>query len=76
MRALGVSSASRLPSAPEIPPLAEVGLPGFDGAGWGMIVAPAGTPSEAVGKVHAAAKAVEGLPEVREQVTGFVWFRA
>jgi len=68
VRALGVSSASRLPSAPEIPPLAEVGLPGFEGAGWGMIVAPAGTPSEAVGRVHAAVKAVEGLPEVREQV--------
>ena len=33
-----------------------------------MIVAPAGTPSEAVGRVHAAVKAVEGLPEVREQV--------
>jgi tripartite-type tricarboxylate transporter receptor subunit TctC len=68
VRALGVSSAIRLPSAPDIPALAEVGLPGFDAAGWGMIIAPAGTPSEVVDKVHAAAKAVERLPEVREQV--------
>jgi tripartite-type tricarboxylate transporter receptor subunit TctC len=68
VRALGVSSARRLPSAPEIPPLAEAGLPQFDGAGWGMIVAPAGTPGEIVTKVHAAAKEVEGLAEVRQQV--------
>jgi tripartite-type tricarboxylate transporter receptor subunit TctC len=44
LRALGVSSAARLPTAPEIPPLAEAGVPGFDTAGWGMVVAPAGTP--------------------------------
>ena len=68
VRALGVSSASRLPSAPEIPPLAEEGLLGFDGAGWGMMIAPAGTPREVVAKVHAAVKAVEGLPDVRQQV--------
>src|SRR5215467_9820530 len=42
VRALGVSSAARLPSAPEIPPIAETGIPGFDAAGWGMIVAAAG----------------------------------
>jgi tripartite-type tricarboxylate transporter receptor subunit TctC len=69
VRALGVSSARRLPSAPEIPPLAEAGLPGFDGAGWGMIVAPAGTPSDVVAKVHAAVKAVESQADVRQQVT-------
>ena len=45
LRALGVSSAARLPTAPEIPPLAEAGVPGFDTAGWGMGgSAPAGTP--------------------------------
>src|ERR1700675_4305768 len=39
VRALGVSSAIALPSAPEIPPLADVGVPGFDATGWGMVVA-------------------------------------
>ena len=43
-RALGVSTAVRLPSAPEIPPIAEAGVPGFDAAGWGVFSAPAGTP--------------------------------
>src|SRR5438132_6206805 len=52
VRALGVSSAIRLPSAPEIPPLAEAGVPGFDAAGWGMILAPAHTPKELVTKLH------------------------
>ena len=68
VRALGVSSSSRLPSAPEIPPLAEVGLPGFDCAGWGMLVAPAGTPREIVANIHTAVKAVESLAAVRQLV--------
>ena len=44
LRALGVSTATRSPMAPEVPPLAEVGLPGFDAASWHMIVAPRATP--------------------------------
>jgi tripartite-type tricarboxylate transporter receptor subunit TctC len=68
VRALGVSSALRLPSAPDIPPLAEGGLPEFDVAGWGMIIAPAGTPDEVASKVHMTFRAVEALPEVQQQV--------
>jgi len=68
VRALGVSSALRLPSAPDIPPLAEVGLPGFDASGWGMIIAPAGTPSEVVTKVYSAVRDVQGLADVRQQI--------
>ena len=44
LRALGVTTARRSPAAPEIPTLAEVGLPGFDMTTWHGIVAPAGTP--------------------------------
>src|SRR5262245_61238800 len=54
VRALGVSTAVRLPSAPEIPPIAEVGVPGFDAAGWGVIAVPAGTPKEIVSKLKTA----------------------
>jgi tripartite-type tricarboxylate transporter receptor subunit TctC len=68
VRALGVSTAQRLPSAPDIPPIAEVGLPGFDASGWGMIVAPAGTPNEIVDKVHAAVRDVAALADVRQQI--------
>jgi tripartite-type tricarboxylate transporter receptor subunit TctC len=56
VRALGVTSAARLPAAPDIPPLAERGVPGFDAAGWGMVVAPARTPASIVTKLY------DGIP--------------
>ena len=68
LRALGVSSATPLPSAPEIPPIAEVGVPGFNAAGWGMIVAPAHTPAAVVTKLHDAISAIEAQPEIRERI--------
>jgi tripartite-type tricarboxylate transporter receptor subunit TctC len=48
LRALGVSTAQRVASAPDIPPLAEVGLPGFNSSSWQMVVAPAATPKPIV----------------------------
>jgi tripartite-type tricarboxylate transporter receptor subunit TctC len=68
VRALGVSTAIRLPSAPEIPPIAEAGVPGFDAAGWGMFSAPAETPPEALHKLQAALTAVLALPDVQQQI--------
>jgi tripartite-type tricarboxylate transporter receptor subunit TctC len=68
VRALGVSTATRLPSAPEIPPIAETGVPGFDAAGWGMITAPASTPKEIVGKLQVALNAALALPEIQQQI--------
>jgi len=68
VRALGVSTARRLPSAPEIPPLAQVGLPGFDASGWGMIIAPAGTAKDIVTKVYAAVREVQDLSDIRQQI--------
>jgi tripartite-type tricarboxylate transporter receptor subunit TctC len=68
VRALGITSATRLPSAPEIPPLAEVGAPGFDATGWGMIVAPAHTPAPIVNRLYEAFRDVAALPELRERL--------
>jgi tripartite-type tricarboxylate transporter receptor subunit TctC len=68
VRALGVSTAIRLPSAPDIPPIAETGVPGFDAAGWGMFVVPAGTPKEVVSKLQVALTAVLALPDVQQQI--------
>jgi tripartite-type tricarboxylate transporter receptor subunit TctC len=68
VRALGVSTAIRLPSAPDIPPIAEVGVPGFDAAGWGVFSVPAGTPKEVVGKLQTALDAVVALPAVQAQI--------
>jgi tripartite-type tricarboxylate transporter receptor subunit TctC len=68
VRALGVTTAARSPSAPEIAPIAETGVPGFDVAGWGMITAPAGTPKEIVTRLNAALNSVAALPEVQQQI--------
>jgi tripartite-type tricarboxylate transporter receptor subunit TctC len=68
VRALGVSTAARLPSAPEIPPLAEVGVPGFDAAGWGVISVPAGTPEPIVARLRATLNGILPLPEVAQQI--------
>ena len=61
-------------NAPEIQPLSELGVPGFDAAGWFMIAVPPGTPQPVVDRLHAEFKAVLGLPDVQEQInrTGVV----
>jgi tripartite-type tricarboxylate transporter receptor subunit TctC len=68
LRALGVSSLTRVPAAPELPPIAEAGVPGFEGVGWVMIVAPANTPKPVVDRLHAELKAVTSLPDIRQQM--------
>jgi tripartite-type tricarboxylate transporter receptor subunit TctC len=67
VRALCVSSTVRIPAAPDIPPIAEAGVPGFDAASWQMIVVPAGTPKEIVNKLHREFAAVMAAPDVRER---------
>ena len=69
VRALGVTSAARSPAAPDIPSLAERGVPGFDAAGWGMVVAPAHTPAPIVTKLYDAFRTVLSRAEVRNRLT-------
>ena len=64
LRALGVSTVQRVAAAPEIPPLAEAGLPGFDASSWQMIVAPGGTPREIVVRLNAELRAIVGDADV------------
>ena len=52
LRAYGVTSAKRAPGAPEIPTIAEAGLPGYDAVTWFGVLAPAGTPHPIVTKLH------------------------
>jgi tripartite-type tricarboxylate transporter receptor subunit TctC len=68
VRALGVTTAIRSPSAPEIAPIAESGVPGFDVAGWGMIVAPAGTPKPIVTRLNSELNSVAALPDIQQQI--------
>ena len=67
LRALGISSAVRFAGMPEIPPLAEAGVPGFDAVSWLALVAPAATPPEVVDKLHAAVKQIMAEPAVQQR---------
>jgi len=68
VRPLGVSTKARLPMFPDIPPIAESGVPGFDVAGWFMVTAPAKTPPAIVAKLHDVMKSSLATPEARDQI--------
>ncbi|MEW6454033.1 MAG: tripartite tricarboxylate transporter substrate binding protein [Pseudomonadota bacterium] len=68
VRPLGVSTKARIPAFPDIPPVAESGVPGYDVAAWFMVVAPSKTPQPVVEKLHAELKAILAQPDVREQI--------
>jgi tripartite-type tricarboxylate transporter receptor subunit TctC len=70
VRALGVTTAQRVASAPEIPPLAEVGVPGFDWAAWQSVAVPGATPKEVVAKLNSAINAAVAEPDVTKQLVG------
>jgi len=64
LRPLGVSSARRSSALPDVPSIAEQGLPGFDEKPWNAFVVPAGTPAPVLEKLRAAYKATIEDPEV------------
>jgi tripartite-type tricarboxylate transporter receptor subunit TctC len=68
IRALGVSGTRRLASAPDIPTVAEAGVPGFDVSGWLGFVAPAGTPPARVAVLNAAVNEILAMPDVKAKL--------
>lgn len=69
VRALGVSTATRVSAAPDIPTLAEAGVPGYDASAWQMVVAPAKTPDDIVTRLNAELRAILDEPEVQADFT-------
>jgi tripartite-type tricarboxylate transporter receptor subunit TctC len=65
---VAITSAKRFTRLPEIPTVAEAGLPGFESNGWFGIVAPAATPPDVIAKLNAAFVAVLKDPEVVERI--------
>lgn len=65
LRVLGVTSMQRSPVLPEVPTIAESGLPGYSAATWFAMLAPAKTPQPLIQKINADANAVLALPEVK-----------
>jgi tripartite-type tricarboxylate transporter receptor subunit TctC len=65
LRALAVTSRKRSAAAPELPTMDESGFPGFDATAWFGLMAPAGTPSEVVEKLHAETVKALATPDLR-----------
>jgi tripartite-type tricarboxylate transporter receptor subunit TctC len=68
VKALAVTTAKRSPLAPELPTVAESGLPGFDISTWFGLFAPSATPREALDRLHAEFTAALAAPDVREKM--------
>jgi len=67
LKILGIGSAQRLPLAPDLPTVAESGVPGYEATTWFGLFAPAGTPREIVLKLHAEAQRNLVDPTFREK---------
>jgi tripartite-type tricarboxylate transporter receptor subunit TctC len=68
VRAIGVTTLKRSQSMPEVPTLAEQGLPGYDASSWGGILAPAGTPKDVVNALNAGFNQALAAPAVRKRL--------
>jgi tripartite-type tricarboxylate transporter receptor subunit TctC len=68
VRALAVTSAKRLPSLPNVPTMAEAGVPGYEVVSWQAMFAPAGTPPAIVERLHAEVAKILKQPDVQERL--------
>ena len=68
LRALGVSTTRRTPTFPDVPTIAEAGVPGYEVVQWSGIYAPAGTPAEIVGKLNRQINEILRLPDVVDRL--------
>lgn len=67
LKALAVTSSQRSPVAPNIPTVAESGLPGYEAIAWNGILAPAGTPKEVIARLNTELRKVLENPDVRQR---------
>jgi len=68
LRALGVASAKRSPLAPEVPTIAEQGLPGFEAVSWYALMGPAGTPPDMVTRLNAETVRALGQADTKDKL--------
>jgi tripartite-type tricarboxylate transporter receptor subunit TctC len=71
VRPLGISTTARHPLFPDIPPLNEAGVPGFEAVSWQMMVAPAATPRPIVERLNAELTAILAEADVKEKILKF-----
>jgi tripartite-type tricarboxylate transporter receptor subunit TctC len=68
LKLLAVSSARRMSAIPDVPTIAESGLPGFETGSWQGVIAPPGTPREIVARLNAEIGRIFASPEMRERL--------
>src|SRR5207344_666107 len=69
LRAIAVTSSTRAPALPDVPTIAESGLPGFEASSWFGVLAPAGTPPAIIAKLNAEIAKWLATPEAKEKLT-------
>jgi len=68
LRALAVTSAKRSAAAPELPTIAESGVPGYDANTWYGILAPRGTPAAVIARLHDELVKIMQAPDIRSRI--------
>ena len=69
LRALAVSSSTRLPSLPDVPTFAEASnSPDFEAVSWHVLLAPSGTPPDVVARLQSEMKRILATPEVQQRI--------
>ena len=68
LRAIAITSPQRWPALPEIPTVAESGIPGFEASSWYGVLAPAGTPAPIVSKLHTDMATAINAPDIRKHL--------
>jgi len=71
VRPLAITSSARMPGLPDVMTVQEAGFPSFEATGWFAIVAPAGTPADAIAKINAIANAWLNSPKGKAQLELF-----
>lgn len=69
LRAIGITTAKRTSVLPDVPTIAEQGVPGFDVSSWNGVHVPAGTPPEVISKLNTAFNKTLADPQVRKQLS-------
>jgi tripartite-type tricarboxylate transporter receptor subunit TctC len=67
LRALAVTSAKRFASVPQLPTMAEAGVPGYEAVSWNGIAVPAATPRDVIGRIQGEIARVLQLPDIKER---------
>ncbi len=70
LRGLAVSRAQRNPALPDVPTVAEAGVPGYEAIEWNGVMVPAGTPAATVMRINQALVKVLAIPAIKERIVG------